>query len=175
MKLFYIFSSNAIKYFWCKTRDTIVYFIEKQWIKLLSIIGSCQTLSYSQIIKLTSQTFIYSFLEPKTIQDPWLVPEQTERYQGRQDYPGDGQHSRQQASWGLGASEEDPLSSWSSSLLGTPYSWSAHQDYRTQGKNCRSFQEEIILSSNDIFNKLFSGESCFIEHYSTFRVWPWPL
>merc|ERR550525_647435 len=59
--------------------------------------------------------------------------------------PDDGQLLRQQAPGGLGASQEDQGSSWSSSRLGCPSSWPAHQDHWTSWPHCRCLKEEINI------------------------------
>ena len=83
---------------------------------------------------------------------------------------GDGQHPGQQTSWRPRASEEDPRPSRPPSLLGPQGQRSTHQDHRTQGKNCRSVQEEInCLLSKSLIN--CSVESlCFIENLFHFQT-----
>ena len=83
---------------------------------------------------------------------------------------GDGQHLGQQTSWGPRASQEDPRPSRPPSLLGPQGQRSTHQDHRTQGKNCRSVQEEInCLLSKSLIN--CSVESlCFIENLFHFQT-----
>merc|ERR1719373_346559 len=67
------------------------------------------------------------------------------------------------------ASEEDPRPSRPPSLLGPQGQRSTHQDHRTQGKNCRSVQEEInCLLSKSLIN--CSVESlCFTENLFHFQ------
>jgi ribosomal protein S13 len=51
-----------------------------------------------------------------------------------------------QVAWRFGTHEEDPLASWSPSLLGLARPWPAHQDDWTQRQNCGSIKEEGCLN-----------------------------
>lgn len=61
--------------------------------------------------------------QPPSVQNPWLVPQQTEGREGWQIFPGYVQRPRQQTPWGSGKVKENPCSSGSPSLLGVRYNF----------------------------------------------------